>query len=226
MRQRDSWRRSAVALVATLAVYRCVQDAGVPAHAEELRLPDSAQTVQLDFEEKGVEDWTSVTGTWSVEPTAGAPSGKRALVQRAKDNDFDVIVAPAGPFADVDVSVRFKPMSGREDASAGIVFRFDSGRYYVIRANALESNFRLYYYDGGRHQLASAQVRAPALGQWHSLRVVAMRDRIQGYLDGKLLIDQRDARFRAGRVGLWTKADSVTAFDDLIIRGIPASGGN
>jgi hypothetical protein len=104
------------------------------------------------------------------------------------------------------------------------VFRFDGGRYYVIRANALESNFRLYYYDGGRHQLASAQVRAPALGQWHTIRVVAMGDRIQGSLDGKLLIDHRDDRFRAGRVGLWTKADSVTAFDDLIIRGVPSGG--
>ncbi len=219
-----SWRRFTVTLGATLAVYGRLGEAAAPASAEELRLPDSAETVQLDFERTGVADWAIVSGSWSVEPMVGAPRGKRVLVQRAKDNDFDVLVAPAGPFTDVDVSVRFKPMSGREDASGGIVFRFDRGRYYVVRANALESNFRLYYYDGGRHQLASAQVRAPGLGQWHTIRVVAMGERVQGYLDGKLLLDHRDARFRAGRVGLWTKADSVTAFDDLIIRGVLSSG--
>src|SRR6266536_2579325 len=63
-------------------------------------------------------------------------------------------------------------------------------------------------------------VTAPALGQWHTLRVAAVGDRIQGYLDGSLLIDHRDKRYRAGRVGLWTKADSVTAFDDLVVRGV------
>lgn len=90
----------------------------------------------------------------------------------------------------------------------------------MIRANALEDNFRLYYYDRSRHQLASARVTPPALGQWHTIRVVAVGDRIQGYLNGALLLDHRDGRYRAGRVGLWTKADSVTAFDDLITRGV------
>ena len=89
-----------------------------------------------------------------------------------------------------------------------------------MRANALEDNFRLYHYDRGRHELASARVAAPALGRWHTLRVVVVGDRIQGSLDGKLLLDHRDTRARAGRVGLWTKADSVTAFDDLTIRGV------
>ena len=101
-----------------------------------------------------------VDGQWVVEEMAGAPSGKRVLVQRAIDNVFNVIVAPAGPYSDVDASVRFEPVSGREDASGGIVFRFDAGRYYVIRANALENNFRLYYYDHGRSQLAAERPSA------------------------------------------------------------------
>ncbi|PYN62851.1 MAG: hypothetical protein DMD90_18730 [Candidatus Rokuibacteriota bacterium] len=88
-------------------------------------------------------------------------------------------------------------------------------------ANALEDNFRLYYYDRGRRQLASAPVKAPPMGQWLLLRVVAIGDHIQGWLDGALLLDHRDARFRTGRVGLWTKADSATAFDDLVVGGIP-----
>ncbi len=194
--------------------------------AAELALPDSATTTKYDFDAQGIGDWTVVGGTWAVEDMPGAPSGKRVLVQRATGNDFDVIVAPAGPFSDVDVTMRFKPMSGREDASGGIVFRFQDGKYYVARANALENNFRLYSYDRGRHQLATARVPPPALGQWHSARVVAAGDHIQGWLDGKLWLDHRDTRFKAGKVGLWTKADSVTAFDDLVIRGVPSGGGS
>jgi hypothetical protein len=148
----------------------------------------------------------------------------RDLVQRAVENAFNVIIAPSGPYTDVDVSVRFKPISGREDASGGIVFRFSEGRYYVVRANALEGNFRLYYYDRGRHQLSSVRVQPPALGQWHTMRVVAIDDHIQAYLNGKLLLEHRDSRFRSGQVGLWTKADSITAFDDLEVRGVRAGG--
>ena len=198
---------------------------GSGASADKLSVPPTAPTERFDFEQKGIEGWRSIEGQWAVEEMAGAPSGKRVLVQRAVQNPFNVIVAPGGPYRDVDVSVRFKPISGREDASGGIVFRFADGRYYVIRANALENNFRLYYYDRGRRQLASATVEPPARGQWHTLRVVAVGDRMQGYLNGKLLLDHRDARFRSGQIGLWTKADSITAFDDLTVRGGVNGGG-
>jgi 3-keto-disaccharide hydrolase len=187
--------------------------------ADALALPSTAPVERYDFDSGDLTAWQVVDGRWMLEEMAGAPSGRRALVQRETRKAFDVIVAPAGPFRDLDVSVRFKPISGREDASGGIVFRFAEGRYYVVRANALEDNFRLYSYDHGRHQLASARVTPPALGQWHTIRVVAVGDHIQGYLDGALLLDHRDSRHRGGRVGLWTKADSVTGFDDLTIRG-------
>jgi hypothetical protein len=188
------------------------------ANAAELKLPEGSTLGRFDFEQKGIESWKTVDGQWTVEEMPGAPSGKKALVQRALQNQFNVVVAPGGPYTDVDVSVRFKPISGREDASGGIVFRFSDGRYYVVRANALEDNFRLYYYDRGRHQLATATVQPPALGQWHTLRVVAVGDHIQAYLNGQLLLNHRDSRFRSGQVGLWTKSDSVTAFDDLEIK--------
>ena len=190
---------------------------GAPA---ELRLPPGAAETTVDLDARGIEGWTVVDGQWAVEAMPGAPNGRRALVQRATGNAFNVIVAPLGPFGDVDVSVRFLPISGREDASGGIVVRFQDARYYVIRANALEDNFRLYYFDRGRRQIASAPVKRPMLGQWHALRVVAVGDHVQGWLDGALLLDHRDGRFRSGRVGLWTKADSVTAFGDLVIRGV------
>jgi len=180
-----------------------------------------ASALHFDFT-KPIEGWTTVTGKWAIEDVAGASQGGRALVQRATNNDFNVIVAPGGPYDNVDVSVRFKPISGREDASAGIVFRFSEGRYYVIRANALENNFGFYYYDRGRREIAGASVKAPALGQLHKLRIAAAGDRIQGWLNDQALIDRRDSRFAAGRIGLWTKADSVTAFDELTIT--PGSG--
>jgi 3-keto-disaccharide hydrolase len=207
--------------VATFGVYSVsVRRLAGAAAPPELALPTGAPEERFDFEAKGVEDWTRVNGQWAIEEHEGAPSGKRVLMQRATKNEFNVIVAPAGPYTDLDVSMKFKPISGREDASGGIVFRFADGKYYVARANALEGNFRLYYYDRGRRQLASARVKAPALEQWHTVRVVAVGDHIQAWLDGALYLDHRDARFNAGRVGLWTKADSVTAFDDLTIRGV------
>ncbi|MDE3177217.1 MAG: DUF1080 domain-containing protein [Pseudomonadota bacterium] len=177
----------------------------------------AASEVRFDFT-RPFEGWETVSGKWAVETVAGASNGDRALVQSATNSAFNVIVAPGGPYSDVDVTTRFKPISGREDASVGIVFRFSEGRYYVIRANALENNFNFYYYDKGRHEISGTSVNAPALGQWHKLRVSAERDRIRGWLNDKPLIDQRDSRFASGRVGLWTKADSVTAFDDLVVR--------
>jgi hypothetical protein len=172
--------------------------------------------VRFDFT-RPLDGWETVTGTWAIEEVPGASQAGRALVQRATGNAFNVIVAPGGPYADVDVSVRFKPIAGREDASGGIVFRFSEGRYYVIRANALEDNFNFYYYDHGRHEIAGASVKRPALGQWHKLRITAEGDRITGALNDQPLIDRRDSRFANGRIGLWTKADSITAFDDLVV---------
>ena len=218
-----SRRRWLGAAMATAAVLRAPRPRGALAAPPELALPESTPVETFDFDGKGIDSWTTIDGRWVVEDMAGAPSGRKVLVQRATKNEFNVVLAPAGPYADVDASVKFKPISGREDASGGIVVRFADGAYYVVRANALESNFRLYAYDRGRRQLASASVKAPALGQWHTVRIVAVGDHFQAWLDGKLYLDHRDARFKAGRVGLWTKADSVTAFDDLSIRGVTAA---
>jgi len=209
--------------LATLAAAPWFRVSG-SAVAEELKVPDSVPTDKFDFETKGVVGWTVVDGQWAVEEMAGAPSGKKVLVQRSTKNQFNVIVAPQGPYSDADVSMKFKPISGHEDASGGVVFRFSDGKYYVVRANALEDNFRLYYYDRGRRQIATASVKAPALGQWHTVRVIAVGDHMQAWLDGKQHLDHRDSRFKSGRVGLWTKADSITAFDDLTIRGVAGGG--
>ena len=217
---RRQWFKASLATVAAFATIRTGRALAAPV---ELKVPDSVPTSVFDFEARAIEGWTIVAGQWAVEEMAGAPSGKKVLVQRATTNEFNVIVAP-GSYADVDVSMTFKPISGREDASGGIVFRFAEGKYYVVRANALEDNFRLYAYDRGRRQLATARVKTPALGRWHTVRIVAVGDHIQAWLDGALRLDHRDSRFTSGRVGLWTKADSITAFDDLKVRGQSRSG--
>ncbi len=206
------------AALAAIGAYGASPKARADAAPSEINAPDNASMDTFDFETRGIEGWMSVAGRWAVEAMAGAPSGRKVLVQRATTNEFNVIVAP-GSYTDVDVAMKFKPISGGEDASGGIVFRFADGKYYILRANALEDNFRLYVYDRGRRQLTTARVKPPVLGQWHTVRLVAVGDHVQAWLDGALYLDHRDARLGSGRVGLWTKADSITAFDNLTIRG-------
>src|SRR2546426_11166382 len=89
----------------------------------KIKLQKNIPADRVDFETKGIEGWTTVDGQWVVEDMPGAPVSKKVLVQRATKNQFNVIVVPAGPFTDLDVSVKFDPLSGKEDASGGIVFR-------------------------------------------------------------------------------------------------------
>ena len=176
----------------------------------------SGQEKLKDDFEKDNPKWTFAAGQWVRR------SG--VLAQTAETQPWAVAILEEKKFADVDVAVKFRPISGKEDASGGILFRArDAKNYYLVRANALEDNFRLYTMkDGSRGQIASAKVGAPKLGEWHSMRVVAKGSKIQAYLDGKLLIDHDDKTYSEGYVGLWTKADSVTEFDDLEASG---SGG-
>src|SRR3989442_9836582 len=115
-------------------------------------------------------------------------------------------------------------MGRKEAASGGIIFRASDGRnYLLVRANALENNFRLYtIVNGKRSTIASARVTEPRLGTWNTIRLVAKGPRIQAYLNDALLLDHEHKTFTSGWVGLWTKADSVTEFADLEISGTPA----
>src|SRR5438309_10031984 len=197
------------AALAAFGAYGLTRGAPALAGVTEIKVPDNVPEEKFDFDTQGIASWTTVDGQWAVEGMEGAPSGRNVLMQRATKNEFTVIVTPGGPYGDVGDPMKFKPVAGREDASAGIVFRLTDGKYYVARANALEDNFRLYAYDRGRRQLATARVKAPALGQWHTLRLVAVGDHIQAWLDGALQLDHHDSRFTVGRVGLWTTADSI-----------------
>ena len=164
--------------------------------------------------------WKFAAGQW----VRRASGGRQVLAQTAATQPWAVAVLEDQKFEDVDVSVRFRPVSGKEDASGGIIFRAKDGRnYFLVRANALENNFRLYaIVNGKRSTIASARVEEPTLGTWHTIRVVATGPRVQAYLDNAALLDHQDKTFTEGWVGLWTKADSVTEFADLEVSGTPA----
>jgi hypothetical protein len=128
-----------------------------------------------------------------------------------------LLIADEGSFRDLELSVKFKAVSGEIDRAGGLVFRLkDANNYYVVRANALEDNFNLYHVvNGTRRQFKGSRVKVSS-GEWHDLRVEAAGDKITCYFDGKKEIEATDATFKdAGKIGLWTKADSVTSFDDL-----------
>lgn len=159
------------------------------------------------------KSWKSKEGMWTFD--------NYTVTQKATDTYFPLLLLEGKQYTNVDVSVDFMPISGSIDASGGVVFRsVDAQNYYIVRANALEDNFRLYYFKNGlRYEIASATVTPPALKQYSTIRVVAKGDHIQAYLNGTLFIDHHDNTFSQGYVGLWTKADSVTTFDNFKVSG-------
>jgi hypothetical protein len=193
--------------------------AGQGARTAELapRIPCSAQENLKENFEKDNPKWKFVAGKWERRKSGDS----MVLAQTADTQPWAVAILEDKRFSDVEVTVRFRPISGKEDASGGIIFRAKDGKnYLLVRANGLEDNFRLYTMkEGKRNQLATAKVEPPKLGDWHTIRVVAKGDQIEAYLNGKLLIDHRDSTYSEGYVGLWTKADSVTEFRDLEASG-------
>ena len=210
------WTSLAVlVLIATLAY-----DAGDAADVTRLSITSQEKTSMKEDLGKENPKWKFVAGRW----VRRASGGRQVLAQIAETQPWAVAILEDQKFDDLDATVRFRPISGKEDASGGIIFRAKDGRnYLLVRANALESNFRLYTtVNGKRSTIASAQVTEPKLGEWHKIRVVAKGSRIQAYLDDLLLLDHEDKTFKGGWVGLWTKADSVTEFADLEVVGTPA----
>lgn len=165
-------------------------------------------------------------GKWIVQ----AEGTNKYLAQVDADNTrarFPVAVVSDISAADVDVSVRFKPVSGRVDQAAGLVWRYrDEDNYYIVRANALEDNVVLYKVEKGTRtdlpvkgegRTYGKKAEVPA-AQWSTLRVVANGPRFEVYFNGTKLYEVEDSTFtQAGKVGVWTKADSVTQFDDLTV---------
>jgi hypothetical protein len=160
---------------------------------------------------------------WEVIETIGAPSGTKVLslikINAFYGGTFNLCYTNAVHFKDGEISVSFKANQGEIDQGGGIMWRVqDSNNYYVARFNPLEDNFRFYIVENGvRKQLSSANIR---LGKgWHKMKVVQDGDRFTGYLDGRKLLSHEDNRLRkSGGVGLWTKADAATSFDDFSVK--------
>lgn len=182
-----------------------------------------AETINFDADpvRAAPSGWTAgVTGRgasrWTVEADASAPSKPNVLKQSGR-GDFPWCVKTDTSFIDGYAEVKFKPVSGSEDQAGGVIWRWrDGDNYYVARANALEDNVSLYYTQNGR-RITIKYVDAPvAKNQWHTLRVQFAGKRIRVALDGKTYIEADDDHIAGpGRVGVWTKADSVTLFDDF-----------
>ncbi len=206
----------------------------VPEHYDfEADLPG---TVPAGF--SAVHSGKGRPGVWEVLEDAAAPAGPRAVAQTDADSTnyrFPVLVLDGPSARDVELAVSFKPISGKVDQAAGLVWRYqDPGNYYVVRANALEDNVVLYKMEKGKRsdltvkgELMSygvdAQVPAAA---WSELEVAVAGELFTVFLNGEQLFEVEDSTFpQAGAVGLWTKADSVTWFDDLRLRvtdaGVP-----
>jgi hypothetical protein len=182
-----------------------------------------AATISFDHDVPGAfpAGWHSgVTGRgspiWAVEADATAPS-KPNVLKQSGSGTFPWCVRPDASVSDGYVEVKFKPISGSEDQAGGLVWRFkDGNNYYVARANALEDNVSLYYtQNGSRKTIKYVDAPVPR-NTWHTLRVEFSGKRIRVILDGKPYIELEDDHIAgSGAVGVWTKADSVTLFDDF-----------
>ena len=180
-----------------------------------------AQTLDFSADPVGAPPagWTcGVTGRGSPKWAVTAdPEGKGNLLMQSGSGTFPWCVRSGTAVADGSVETTFKPISGREDRAGGVVWRWKDGdKYYVARANALEDNVSLYYTERGSRKTLKYADAPVAPGVWHKLRVDFAGTRITVSLDGKRYIEMDDAHIAgSGAVGVWTKADSVTAFKEF-----------
>ncbi len=212
-----------VATIAVVIALACAQRNSSAGAASPQQTGKPSVEKTFDFEDahagKTPADFTTgLTGggravSWIVKEEAGPSGGKKVLAQTSSDDTdyrFPHVVHNDLKARDVDVSVQFKSVAGKTDQAGGLVARYqDKDNYYVVRANALEDNVRLYHVvKGDRRQFAGESAKV-ASGQWHAPQVT---------FDGKILFEADDDTLKdAGLAGMWTKADSVTYFDDFKI---------
>jgi hypothetical protein len=196
-----------------------------------------AQTQNFDAVGAGIlpTGWTAAmthkggAPQWQILKDESAPSRPNVLAQTSDDRTsgrFPLAIWEGATFQDGGVTVKFKPVAGSGDQAAGIVWRYsDPDNYYIVRANALEDNVVLYKVEGGnRVSLAPKGTATRTYGvkqavpkqTWSTLRVAFIGNRFEVFFDGRKIMEVEDNSFlRPGKVGLWTKADSVIYFDDF-----------
>lgn len=182
-----------------------------------------AETINFDDAKTGEPPpgWTakqtgSGSAKWSVEKDASAPS-KPNVLKQSGEATFPVCIKNDPNLKDGFVEVKFKPVGGKEDQAGGVIWRVqDPKNYYISRANALEDNVTIYHTIGGKRVAFKSINTKVTSGVWHTLRVDFKGNKFTVTFDGTKIIEATDESFaNAGKVGVWTKADSVTLFDDF-----------
>jgi Domain of Unknown Function (DUF1080) len=196
------------------------------ADREESFEPQTIHFISSDAGKLPPDFSTALTGgggpvSWVVRADSTAPDGKSVLVQEtaeATNYRFPLCIFDKTIARDVAVEVNYKAISGKLDQAGGIVLRYQPGNYYIARANALENNVILFKtVKGKRSKLKEVPVKVTP-GEWHTLRFEANGRRLTISFDGKVVIDRNDRTFaNPGQIGLWTKADSVSAFANFKI---------
>jgi hypothetical protein len=188
------------------------------------------------FAQEGIKEWNfdsdqpgliargfiNASGEWKVFADSTAASLPNVLAQVAQNSGstFNVTLVNGTLYEDLELSVKMKAIAGKEDQGGGFIWRAkDANNYYIARYNPLEDNYRLYKVEKGRRsQLKSADIKHKE--GWHNLRVTMKGNLIQCYYDGEKYLEAKDNTFSgAGKIGLWTKADAQTQFDDLMVQG-------
>jgi hypothetical protein len=217
-------------LLVLTASFVFAQSTTIDFNGDKVGQPPSGFTVALSGNGK--------PGVWVITKDEASPDRGNVLAQTDADATsyrFPVSVFDGFIAKDLDVSVKFKPISGKKDQAAGIVWRYkDKDNYYIVRANALENNVVLYKVENGKRtdlplkgEGRTYGKKTPVSGgQWSSLRVMARGNLFEVYFNDAKLYEVEDETFKdAGKVGLWTKADSVTYFDDLKITPLATGAG-
>jgi hypothetical protein len=215
----------AIALVVVLAAGCCT-----PVYYEfpspALITPRAVNFNSADIGKLPADFTTALTGdggavSWVVREDPLTPGGRPILVQESADTNnyrFPLCIYDRVVARDVAVEVKFKTISGKVDEAGGIVLRYTPDNYYIARANALENNVILFKTVNGRRSHIQDVPVPVASGVWHTLRFEALGSQLTISLDGKVVLKRKDTTFtNSGKVGLWTKADSVSAFTDLKI---------
>jgi len=184
----------------------------------------AAETVNYDDTKAGVPPpgWTAAqtgsgTAKWTIEKDDSAPSKPNVLKQSGQAT-FPVCFKNGTNIKDGFVEVKFKPIAGKEDEAGGVIWRLqDVNNYYIARANALENNVTIYHTIKGKRTEKKRTKMEVSSGAWHTLRVDFRGNHFTVTFDGKKALEWDDDAFKnAGKVGVWTKADSVTEFDNFI----------
>ena len=166
---------------------------------------------------------TGEGSVWKLVADDTAPSKTGLVLAQTAESPnglFNICVAEDTKYKNVAISVAFKAIKGKLDQGGGIVWRYkDANNYYIARMNPLEDNFRVYKtVNGKRIQLAAKEELKVPVGEWHRMKIEHKGDHIECYLDGKQYLDVKDDTFKeAGKIGLWSKADAQSYFDDLTV---------